>query len=152
MTISRSSASSEPRIEFSPLGIEILLEIFARNVAVETTLGNLELGCPEHGVENQLAKVGIAPVLVRMGAGEPEAAAAVGPLDTPGQHFVAALGFKDMGIGTSRRRRHTLPRLIVGLGGKNRRDPLQLRPESDIEIPLILDRKRLDAPGDRVLG
>ena len=69
---------------------------------------HVELGRPEDRVQDQLAEIGVAPVLVGMGAGESEAAAAVGPLDGPGEHLVAALGVDDVLVRAAGRGRHAL--------------------------------------------
>ena len=56
--------------------------------------GYVQSGRPEDGVQDQLAEIGVAPVLVEVAAGEAEAAAAVGTVDDPGQHLFAALGLE----------------------------------------------------------
>ncbi len=43
-------------------------------------------------------------------------------------------------------------RLVVGPGDDDGRDPLHLRPEADVEVPLVGQGERLDAVGDRVAG
>ena len=41
---------------------------------------------------------------------------------------------------------------VVGLGHEDRGDPLHLGAEADVVVPLVVDRERLDAAGDRVFG
>ena len=84
------------------------------------SVGTSSLAVHKSGVQHQLAKVRVAPVLVRMSACESEAAAAVGPLDGPRQHLVAPLGGDDVGIRAAGGGRLAASGLVVGLGRENR--------------------------------
>ena len=98
------------RFSFSSLVADLGLDAVGRNV---------ELGRPEDRVQDELAEVGVAPVLVGVGAGESEAAAAVGAFDGPGEHLVAALGVDDVLVRAAGRGRHALPGLVVRLGERS---------------------------------
>ena len=135
--------TSDRGFAFSSSSLTLRLDALGRDV---------ELGGPEDRVQDELAEVGVAPVLVGVGAGESEAAAAVGPFDGPGEHLVAALGVDDVLVRAARRGRHALPGLVVGLGDEERGDAFHLGAEAHVEVPLVADGERLDAAGDRVLG
>src|SRR5262249_47469088 len=98
------------------LGIEVLIQLVLGDPGVDTLGGYVELGGPEDCVHDQPSEIRVAPVLVRVGAGEAEAAAAVGTLDRPGDDLVAALRLHDVPPRPPRRRRRTLASLVVGLG------------------------------------
>ena len=95
-------------------------------------------------------KLSSAQFLVKMGACEPEASSAVRPLSAPGQDFRAALRLGDVGVFArcplareSRRRDWPRP---------DRGHALHLWVKPHVEVPLILDRERLHASRDRMVG
>ncbi len=85
---SRSSCGGSSRAnsasESTPLLVEVLLEVVLGQRAFRASVWHFELGRPEDRVEDQGAEVVVPPVLVRVGAGEAEAAASVGPFHRPG--------------------------------------------------------------------
>ena len=129
---------------------------FALSSSSDTSLGvppggTSSLAVQRMALSTRRRKFVVAPVGVVVAAGEAEAAAAVGPLDGPGQHFGAALA-RDVLVRAPGRRRRSLAGLVVGLGDEDRRHALHLGPEPDVEVPLVADRERLHAARDRVLG
>ena len=76
--------------------------------AVDPVRGHVESGGPDDRIQDELAEIGVAPVLVEVGAREAEAAAAIGPLDGPGEHLLAALGLEDVLVRPTRRGRDAL--------------------------------------------
>src|SRR5437867_485020 len=69
--------------------IQILLELLWCQLRFHAARRHLDFRNPKQGVEDDLPKIGVAPVFVKMAAGEPEAAAAVRALDAP--HHVLGL-------------------------------------------------------------
>lgn len=62
------------------------------------------------------------------------------------------MGFDDVPVRSARRGRRPFAALVVGLGDDDRGNPLHFGAEAEVEIPLVADRERLDAAGDRVFG
>src|SRR5271157_1748287 len=88
--------SRRMKAAFDPLRIQTLLQLLGSHLTLEAGRGYVQAGRPEDGVQDELAEIGVAPVLVEVAAGEAEPAAAIGTLYDPGQHFIAALGFEDV--------------------------------------------------------
>src|SRR5689334_21161221 len=85
------------------LRIEVAVQLVVGDPGFDTFGRHVELGGPEDRVEDQLAEIWVAAVLVRVGTGEAEAASAVGSLDRPGDDLVASLRFDDMPLRPARR-------------------------------------------------
>src|SRR5437764_876610 len=69
------------------LRIEIRVEVRFRHLRLHASRRYLRFSDPDERIENRLAKIVVPPVVVKMAAGEAEAAAAVGPLDGPHHAF-----------------------------------------------------------------
>src|SRR5438132_1346847 len=78
-----------------------------------------------------------------MGAGEAERATAVSPVEGPSKNLLSARMLLRFRGGTS---------VVRGRSLDDRRDSFHVRLESDVVIPFVLNRKRLDAMSDRVIG
>src|SRR5438128_271003 len=72
-----------------PFRIEVFLRVVVGHRAFNAIRGHFDASRPQKSIEDDLAEVLVAPVLVEVRAGETEAASAVGPLDRPRQHFLA---------------------------------------------------------------
>src|SRR5271157_4136269 len=146
----RRPDSRRMRTAFDLLRIQILFQLLGSHLTLDAGRGYVQSGRPEDGVQDELAEIGIAPVLVEVAAGEAEPAAAVGTLHDPGQHFIAALGLEDVLVRAAGRGRDTLPRVVVGLGYDDWRDAFYLGTKAHVEIPLVADGEGLHPRGDRV--
>src|SRR5208283_2973108 len=140
------------RTAFDLLWNQVLLQLPGSHLTLDAGRGHVQAGRPEDGVQDELAEIGVAPVLVEVAAGEAEPATAVGTLHDPGQHFIAALGLEDVLVRAAGCGRDALPRVVVGPGHDDRRDAFHFRTEADVEVPLVADREGLDTGGGRVAG
>ena len=115
--------------------------------------GHIDFGYPEDGVEDDLAEVVVAPVLMVVAAGEAEAAAAIGPAAAPGDDLsVPPLDrFADCGVALVGAI-GPVHRALGRHGGQDRPHRLGVVPETDVEIPFIGDLKRLYAAQDGARG
>lgn len=68
---------------FPPLVVEVLGQVVVGDAAVDSRGGDVELGGPGDGVEDEFAELGVAPVFVDVASGEAEGAAAVRTFDDP---------------------------------------------------------------------
>src|SRR6266540_3917193 len=107
---------------FRPFWIEVLLQVVVGHRTFNAVRGHFDVGCPKQRVQDDLAEVFVAPVLVEVRAGETEAASAVGPLDCPRNNFLASARRDDMRVRSARRRGFALPGFIVRFGDEDRRD------------------------------
>src|SRR4051812_13120171 len=95
------------------LGVQVLLELRWSDLALHARGGHVHPGRPEDGVQDELAEVRVAPVLVIVSAGEAEAAPAVGSLDGPGEDLVPSPGLDDVLVRPAGGCRNAPPRVIV---------------------------------------
>ena len=76
----------------SALRVEILLQVFFGDCAFHAIRRHFGVRRPQQRIQDDLAEVFVAPVLVKMRAGETEAAPAVRPFDRPGEDLLASAG------------------------------------------------------------
>src|SRR5436309_2128234 len=120
---------------FYSFRIEVLLQVLVGHGAFNAIRRHFDAGRPKQRVQNDLAEVLAAPVLVEVRAGEAEAAPAIGTLDGPRQNFLASARRDDVGIGSSWRGRSALPGFIVRFADEDRRDALHFGAEPDVVVP-----------------
>src|SRR5262249_31966087 len=132
--------------------VEVLFKFGAGGRAGGDAVGrDFALGGPDDGVEDELAEVVVAPVEVDVGAGEAEAPAAVGPLAGPGNMLGPAATLYHLRLAAARAETLFARRLRRDCT-QDRGHALHLGAESHVVVPLVVDRKRLDATRDRMIG
>src|SRR5687767_390638 len=110
-------------VGLSPLlGIEILIQFFLAHLGLNTIGRYFAPGDPDERVENGLAEIIIAPVVVEMAAGETKPASAVGALDRPHHRFHASAGCNDVIVGPLGMHIRSLANGIAWLGDEDRRE------------------------------
>ena len=102
------------------LGVEMGVELARREAGIDAARGNLKFGHPRERVQDSLAKLIVAPVVMEMTAGEPKAAASVGTFHGP-EHCLGAparslnMGVRPLGVNIG-----PTADVVSGLGDKNR--------------------------------
>src|SRR5436309_10104820 len=127
--LSQSRKGAKPDAKKSlVLAVEVLIKIGGIHLHLRPLLRHLDMRRPQNRVRHQPAKIFVAPVLVRMPAGETEAAAAAGALEGPGDNlFAAGMLFRGRRAADVVGRRRLEDRRHLLVGGI----------EADVEVPLV---------------
>ena len=132
--------------------VEVRIEFVRRHCAWDTFGWHLDLSAPKDRVQHNFSEVVVTPVLVKVAAGETEAAPAVRTLDRP--HDVLGLtGVSlDFGVATMRIVKARLAaRAVRWNSSQNGSHAFHGFGKSHVIVPVIANGKRFDAASDRML-
>src|SRR5262249_541895 len=132
--------------------VEACFQLFpSRRGGFNAVRRNFRFRRPNDGVKDELAKIVVAPVPVKMGAGEPEPSTAVFGLGGPSDVLGLTATRHDRGVAAVVLAPISFACPIWRIGGENRRDVLHVRSKTHVVVPLVLNLERLDTVSDRMV-